>query len=656
MKKGIHIAILLVLLQTGAATLNAQYQDHRNRGIDTLEVVLAANPPTGAKLVSVYDNLMWGYLQTDSEKSMNYARKCIATAIPHDEWQAVTNAYIILALLQYGNSRYDSAEVYYGKALDAAGQMRDFSRKYNETNCDNMLSSVYGNMGNLYNIQGKYHEAAECYQKALKLFEKHGWAKSQAVAYSNIGEMYLCMDNYEQAEINYVKSDVIAHRVNDTLLIAHAKRGFSQIFLHRKDYGKALENAGIAHRYYFAYPEEEANQTVILNILADICIEGYGDDLRAEEYARQALVLLEELDIPREKAISLRLLSAICLKRGEWRKAEQTALEALATDDSEPANTLTLYEILAKAYSKLGNSDKANEYFDKHNTLQSSWATKHYQSAIREMEVKYDTEKKETQIVTLETEKRMLTWLSITGGGILILGLAVSLLLWRTTIQKKRHAEQQIKQLEQEKQLIATQALLDGEIQERARLARDLHDGLGSMLTGSKMNIESLKNDVIHGKADASRCDNAISLLNNSTHELRRIAHHLMPDALTRFGLKTTVGDFCDVLSNVSFTWYGNDTRLEPKLETMIYRTICELVNNVLKHARASQIIVQIIQEPDRIAFTVQDDGCGFDPLAETKGMGLQNIRTRVASFGGIMNIESGNEGTEVNVELKIED
>ena len=88
----------------------------------------------------------------------------------------------------------------------------------------------------------------------------------------------------------------------------------------------------------------------------------------------------------------------------------------------------------------------------------------------------------------------------------------------------------------------------------------------------------------------------------------------------------------------------------------MIYRSIHELVNNALKHAGADKIMVQIIQEPNRIAFTVQDDGCGFDPSAEAQGMGLQNIRTRIASYNGIIDINSkAGEGTEINVELRIE-
>jgi signal transduction histidine kinase len=105
----------------------------------------------------------------------------------------------------------------------------------------------------------------------------------------------------------------------------------------------------------------------------------------------------------------------------------------------------------------------------------------------------------------------------------------------------------------------------------------------------------------------------------------------------------------------IIFNYYGEETRLDLKLETLIYRSICELVNNALKYASASHIMVQIIREADSIAFTVQDNGCGFDPTAETKGIGLKNVRSRVASLGGDIQIDSkAGVGTEVNVELGI--
>jgi signal transduction histidine kinase len=364
-----------------------------------------------------------------------------------------------------------------------------------------------------------------------------------------------------------------------------------------------------------------------------------------------------------QRAASLGLLAEVCLRRGEWRQAEQAALESLATDDGEPANTLACYDALAKAYAHIGNAAKATEYFDKHDALQDSFSTKHYQSAIRDMEVKYDTEKKATQIATLENEnramakeKRLITWLGIAAGVVLLLALAAFFFLWRWTVQKRRLAEQHIRQLDREKQLIATQSILDGEIQERIRLARDLHDSLGSILAAAKYNMADIKQISLLGEQDAERYHKAVSLLDDSMNEMRRVAHHLMPEPLTRIGLKQSVADFCNTIPCVKFLYYGDDTRFDPKLEVMIYRILHELVTNALKHAKAGSILVQIVRDPDRIALTVSDDGCGFDRPAESKGMGLRNIRARVESFRGNLDIDSRpGEGTGIRIEFIIE-
>ena len=108
-------------------------------------------------------------------------------------------------------------------------------------------------------------------------------------------------------------------------------------------------------------------------------------------------------------------------------------------------------------------------------------------------------------------------------------------------------------------------------------------------------------------------------------------------------------------MSVISFSWFGAESRFDAKTETVVYRIVHELVGNALKHSGATHILVQIVQEPGRIALMVEDNGCGFDTKTTGKGMGLQNISTRVASFGGLMDIQSvAGEGTEINVELRI--
>jgi signal transduction histidine kinase len=387
-------------------------------------------------------------------------------------------------------------------------------------------------------------------------------------------------------------------------------------------------------------------------LLSEVHLNGFGDDRQAETYAIQGLQIADSLGYATEKSKSLSILASIFLKRSDWEKTKQYALQSLDSDSTEVANTMLNYEYLSKAYAHLGNAAKAGEYFDKHNALQASWSNKHYQSAIREMETKYETEKKETQIATLEDEKRLMIWLGIAGGAVLLLALAAFFFLWRWTVQKKRLAESQIKQLEQEKQLIATQAVLDGEVQERIRLARDLHDGLGSMLASVKVNLQNTKREIT---GESKHYSLTIDLLDDSMKELRRIAHHLMPELLMRCGLKTSLETFCQSMPDTQFHYFGEDARFDGKLETLLYRSAHELIYNAIKHAEATQTNVQLIQESGRISLTVHDNGKGFDPSRETGGMGLNNIRQRVAVFKGEFSIcsEPG-QGTEIHMEFHL--
>src|SRR5690606_17381412 len=157
---------------------------------------------------------------------------------------------------------------------------------------------------------------------------------------------------------------------------------------------------------------------------------------------------------------------------------------------------------------------------------------------------------------------------------------------------------------------------------------------------------------VIEG-TDVNRFQKALNMLDDSIQELRRVAHHMMPESLVRYGLKASLSDFCDAIAIVDFHYFGNETRLPQKLEILIYRSVHELVTNALKHAEATQIGVQLVQDTDRISITVQDDGKGFDPTASHKGTGLENIRQRVESQLGKMNVYSSGQGTEIHIELE---
>ena len=429
------------------ANLHAEYSDKRNRKADSLEQVLATKSLPDFELSKLYGELTWAYFNTDTKKAMDYTRKRIALAKKGGYAKQLSLSYISFAELLPTFNQYDSAHYYFDKALEATASMKTAKTPdgipYTEKIIDELYSEIYGGIGNLYNMEGKNLEAIAYYQKAMKIFEQYDYKESQCVAYYNIGELYKSMENYDQAEVNFNKLDSLSHITNDSLHIVYAKFGLSIILLHHKEYDKALQNANIAYNYFFSHPEEVNYKIKTLNLLAGIYMEGYNDNKRAEQYLQQALQIVannaDDVE-PIDKSQTLASLSGIYLKRGEWRKAEQTALKALAANDVELSNTASIYRSLSKAYAHLGAAAKADEYFDKYDAIISLWSNKNYQSAIREMETKYDTEKKnfeiahQQQIIKNQNLQRRLLI-----GGVAVLVVFLALLWYMLRLRDRRN-------------------------------------------------------------------------------------------------------------------------------------------------------------------------------------------------------------------------
>jgi signal transduction histidine kinase len=239
--------------------------------------------------------------------------------------------------------------------------------------------------------------------------------------------------------------------------------------------------------------------------------------------------------------------------------------------------------------------------------------------------------------------------------------------MYRNTQQKKkillREAElneQKIKELEKEKLLVATRAVMQGEEKERTRLARDLHDSLGGMLSGIKLKISNaMKGNVVLPEDLAIQFENTLGLLDSTIGELRHIANNLMPESLLKFGLKSSLTDFCNRFNEkekelVIFQFYGEDQRFESEIEIAVFRIAQELISNSLKHSEATKIEVQVIVDESRICLQVMDNGVGFvNETAIKKGRGLKNIENRVAALNGQIETQSRpGKGTETMVEF----
>lgn len=327
------------------------------------------------------------------------------------------------------------------------------------------------------------------------------------------------------------------------------------------------------------------------------------------------------------------------------------------------------YNELAKVYDATNEHQKAYFYSNKYNVINDSLNDTKFRNEIVELEAKYKKAENEKKISLLESENKNAVLLVNNNRLNAVLFATLSFLLFLTVLflwiwnknqnklsfQKELNHKQDLKALENQQKLSISNALIEGEEAERKRVARDLHDGLGSMLSGLKMHMNLAEKD----KKESMQ--NINLLLNDTIKELRNISQNLMPESLLKLGLEHALKDLCVANSNtknqIEFQYLIKKTNLPQHYEIMIYRIIQELLNNALKYANASNILVSCSKNKDIFFITVEDNGVGFD-VAEAKnnqGMGLRNVKNRVAFLAGKLEIESAaNKGTSVYIELKV--
>ncbi len=204
-------------------------------------------------------------------------------------------------------------------------------------------------------------------------------------------------------------------------------------------------------------------------------------------------------------------------------------------------------------------------------------------------------------------------------------------------------------------------ARLKGQEKERQRIARDLHDRLGSMLSMVKIHYKSVEDNINSLKTQSQeQYAKANELLDAACVEVRKIAHNMSSGVLSKFGLIPALEDLVTAIKesnqiDVSLITHGIEGRLKNDLEIIIYRIIQELVNNILKHSKSTEFIIQLVLSAETLNIVVEDNGKGFDVknLDELSGMGLKNVASRVNSVNGQLNIDSSFEnGTTISIDI----
>jgi two-component system, NarL family, sensor kinase len=367
------------------------------------------------------------------------------------------------------------------------------------------------------------------------------------------------------------------------------------------------------------------------------------------------------------------------LKLGNLNEAEKYALESnniarLLNNFTVAAST---YNTLKESAAKKGNFEKAFQFAGLNKLYADSASNNESKKSILNLEAKYQNQKKEKEIadLTIANKEKELAVVKrnrlLTIGGISAAALLLTIgLFYRNSKQQQLLTEkentlqqEQIKFLERQQQVVSLQSMLNGQETERTRIAKDLHDGLGGLFSTVKMYFSTLKHEqeVLQSNELFGK---SYELIDTASEEVRRIAHNMMPEVLMKLGLIHALQDMCSNISagkllQAKLQWYGMEQRMNASTEIMLYRIVQELLNNIIKHAQASEAIVQFNRDTNRLTVTVEDNGRGFN-LQETdhkNHAGLETVKSRVSYLNGNISIDSKQEvGTTVMMEFLIND
>jgi signal transduction histidine kinase len=386
----------------------------------------------------------------------------------------------------------------------------------------------------------------------------------------------------------------------------------------------------------------------------------------------KAYELARDNNAPYEEVTMLGPLTRVLTSAGNLTEAKRLldTLLKKSTEGQMAFGQLSAYANIAGWYTAKGDFKTANDWLVKRSALQDSITTADMKNKVTMMETRYQVKGKDNEIKLLQVEKQNqelkikqkeeLNYILI---GSAIALLIILILLYLNHHNKQKLQQQRITELETEKQLTATEAVLKGEEQERTRLAKDLHDGLGGMLSGIRHSFFTMKGNLVMTPDNQQAFERGIDMLDSSIREMRRVAHNMMPEVLVKYGLDTALRDFCIDINksgalDVNYQSIGlDDTSIDQTTSIAIYRIAQELLNNSIRHAAASSAIVQLTKTDGRLTLTVEDDGKGFDPenLEKAEGIGWQNIRNRVDFLKGKIDIQSSpGKGSSVMIEVNI--
>lgn len=500
----------------------------------------------------------------------------------------------------------------------------------------------YGTMAVIFNNSVRIQKAEEYFFKSIYLLKKSPYKSFLVDMYSRAARNYM-------VQVNRATEDSLEMQpVKERLPLAKNMLDSARTYL-------ANFTTSTAAIEYYKYNAKYLRLLKQFN--------------KANKNLDSAVVLARTNNLPYDLEILQLHKYQVYSDQGKYKKAKAIILSLLKNPSGiyYRENKLIYYYELSLTYARLGDYKNAYYWTLQTDKLDGTLNLAREREAIDKMDLKYKTAENEKKIIRLESEKkqallagknnRLTSWLLAVGCLLFICIAGYSILLYR---KNKKISKQQLKDIQQQQEIKLAQAMLQSQEEERNRMARDLHDGVGSMLAGIKINLSGIAAEV--DKSYIQCINDTMRQLDNSVTELRRIAHNLVPDILLRYGLEEALQELAETLispkTSIDLQCLNIKTDIAIGIQLSIYRIIQELLSNAVKHADASNILVQCSQNEHIFMIAVEDDGKGFDTedTGAHRGIGISNIKNRVAYLNGTISYSRGKNrtGTIVNIELYV--
>lgn len=522
----------------------------------------------------------------------------------------ILKSLINLGAIHSNRSLYEEAIPYYLDALTLSEILKDTIQK----------GKISFNLGTVYYNGSMLEQALVKFRESQYLFESVGNQAFAGMALSGVTNVYLNSGRNDSALIYAQKLKQLADTLQYTRLQLNARTVLGSIFNNLEDYESALNTFKEAEPFAAKFGSK-------LSLVNCYCAMGKSSYfLQQFQQAKDYFETAHDIDIGENN----KLRHQFCLK--------------------EYAATLR----------KLGDFEKAVQLLTDHVQYQDTVLSKENKEVVAGLEAKYQSLKKDTEIAqqNLIIEKR-------TGQrNIFLLGLSLTgLLIWFLIYRYRKNQKlstEKIQNLEKYQKILVMDSMLQGQEEERQRIAQDLHDGLGTLLVSARLQMQNAQRQIekLGNIVTLSKTEN---LIDNACKEVRRIAHDMMPSALVDLGFVDAIGDLVDELKSsrslqIEFNAPDPIPDLDNATALNLYRIIQEALQNVLKHAEANVVGIQIIvEENNKLLVEISDDGVGFDPEQTEAGLGLNTIRSRVEYLGGQLKLESrrGN-GCTYSIEIPV--